>query len=122
MPYPTDKSVGFPQDRKTIIKSARIRNRIVVLCEGDVPNSEIRTPSEYGKMEKMPDVNFYKACVPRWWKNYLPLSGLRLLKIVFQLFPPSSVYNIIPEPSLWALYFSDAGVPPAAHPLFSSVK
>ncbi|MEQ8189217.1 MAG: hypothetical protein ABRQ39_14690 [Candidatus Eremiobacterota bacterium] len=56
----------------TIIKSARIRNRIVILCEGDVPNSEIRTPSEYGKMEKMPDANFYKACVPRWWKNYLP--------------------------------------------------
>ena len=23
-------------------------------------------------MEKLPDANFYKACVPRWWKNYRP--------------------------------------------------
>ncbi len=57
----------------TIIKSPRIRNKIVVLCEGDISNMQARlSPSSYRQMEKMPDSNFYKACVPRWWSQYRP--------------------------------------------------
>ncbi|TAE59400.1 MAG: hypothetical protein EAZ87_09765 [Nostocales cyanobacterium] len=56
-----------------IIKSARIRNRIVILCEGVI--SEVqgrRSPQLYKQMEQMPDANFYSACVPTWWKEYRP--------------------------------------------------
>ena len=57
-----------------IIKSARIRNRIVILCEGVI--SEVqgrRSPQLYKQMEQMPDANFYNACVPTWWKEYRPI-------------------------------------------------
>ena len=58
---------------KIILKSPRIKNTIVVLCEGPIPDIEgTRSPQAYKKMEEMPDANFYKACVPRWWREKLP--------------------------------------------------
>lgn len=58
---------------ETIIQSRRIKNKIVVLCEGDIPKLEGRpSPQSYGRMEEMPDANFYKACVPRWWSQRKP--------------------------------------------------
>jgi hypothetical protein len=58
---------------KTIITSCRIKNKITVLCEGDISNIKgTSSPQLYRKMENMPDSNFYKACVPNWWKQYLP--------------------------------------------------
>lgn len=51
-----------------IIESRRILNKIVVLCEGDIPKIEGRlSPQAYNSMEKMPDANFYNTCVPTWW-------------------------------------------------------
>ncbi|MEG4121252.1 hypothetical protein QUA43_27755 [Microcoleus sp. N9_B4] len=56
-----------------ILQSPRIKNKIVVLCEGPIPDIEgRRSPQAYKKMEEMPDANFYKACVPRWWREKLP--------------------------------------------------
>ncbi|NET73736.1 MAG: hypothetical protein F6K62_23195 [Sphaerospermopsis sp. SIO1G2] len=56
-----------------IIKYARIRNNIVVLCEGEILQLEGRhSPQLYKRMEKMPDANFYRACIPTWWKGYRP--------------------------------------------------
>jgi hypothetical protein len=56
-----------------ILKSSRIRNKIVVLCEGDIRQMEDRpSPQTYKKMEQMSDANFYKACVPRDWRNSRP--------------------------------------------------
>lgn len=56
-----------------ILKSRRIKNKIVILCEGDIRKLEGRpSPQTYGKMEQMPDANFYKACVPRNWRNSRP--------------------------------------------------
>jgi hypothetical protein len=60
---------------KIIIRSRRIKNKIVVLCEGEggIWNIEGRpSPQSYRKMEQMPDANFYKACVPEWWSQYRP--------------------------------------------------
>jgi hypothetical protein len=58
---------------KIILKSPRIKKKIVVLCEGPIPDIEgTRSPQAYKKMEEMPDANFYKACVPRWWREKLP--------------------------------------------------
>ncbi|MEG4986910.1 hypothetical protein QUB08_14230 [Microcoleus sp. BR0-C5] len=61
------------QHCEAILQSRRINNRIVVLCEGPIPDIEgRRSPQAYKKMEEMPDANFYKACVPRWWREKLP--------------------------------------------------
>jgi hypothetical protein len=64
-----------------IIKSPRIRGRIVVLCEGDIPKESGRkSPGSYVKNEHTPDSNFYKACLPENWKDNLPIfinSGSR---------------------------------------------
>ncbi|MEW6493413.1 MAG: hypothetical protein AB1589_13050 [Cyanobacteriota bacterium] len=57
----------------TILQSRRILNKIVVLCEGDIPKIQGRpSPQSYGRMEEMPDSNFYKACVLQSWKQYRP--------------------------------------------------
>lgn len=56
-----------------ILSSRRIQDRLVVLCEGDIlPMEEGRplSPQMYGRLEQMPDANFYKACISRDWQNY----------------------------------------------------
>jgi len=61
------------QHCKTILKQSKIRNKIVVLCEGEIEKAQGRlSPQSYGKMEEMPDSNFYKACVPSRWRQYRP--------------------------------------------------
>jgi len=58
---------------EAILQSRRIKNKIVVLCEGDIRKTQGReSPQAYKAMEQMPDANFYKACVPTWWKQKLP--------------------------------------------------
>jgi hypothetical protein len=63
------------QHCEIIIGSRRIKNKIVVLCEGEggIWDTEGRpSPQSYSKMEQMPDSNFYKACVPKLWSQYRP--------------------------------------------------
>ncbi|MEG5062547.1 hypothetical protein QUB33_02870 [Microcoleus sp. B3-A4] len=58
---------------EAILQSRRIKNKIVVLCEGDIRETQGReSPQAYKAMEQMPDANFYKACVPTWWRQKLP--------------------------------------------------
>ena len=58
---------------KMILQSRRIKNKIVVLCEGVAPKIQGReSPQSYKAMEQLPDANFYKACIPTWWKQKLP--------------------------------------------------
>jgi hypothetical protein len=53
-----------------IVKSPRIRGRIVVLCEGDLPQENGRlSPQLYRRNEQLQDAYFYRACVPRYWIN-----------------------------------------------------
>jgi len=58
-----------------IIQDSRIRNKILILCEGLIPPKVEgrRSPQLYKQMEQMPDANFYNACVPTWWKQYRPV-------------------------------------------------
>jgi hypothetical protein len=61
------------QHCQTIVQLRKIKNKIVVLCEGGIWDIKSRpSPQSYSKMEQMPDANFYKACVPRWWSQYRP--------------------------------------------------
>ncbi len=55
-----------------ILRSPQINKKIVVLCEGDLPETSSRqrlSPQRYAQYERLPDANFYKACVPRNWHN-----------------------------------------------------
>lgn len=58
-----------------IIQDSRIKNKIVILCEGLIPPKVEgrRSPKLYKQMEQMPDANFYNACVPIWWNEYRPI-------------------------------------------------
>jgi hypothetical protein len=63
-----------------IIQSPQIKNRIVILCEGKIPDLGRFSPSAYGKNDHLPDANFYKACLPQNWRSKLPVffnSGSR---------------------------------------------
>ncbi len=63
-----------------IIQSPRIRDRIIILCEGDTLDPTRLSPSAYAKNEHLPDANFYKACLTQQWRNRLPIfvnSGSR---------------------------------------------
>jgi len=61
---------------ETIIRSRRAQGKIVILCEGG--NNEILKqkprplPTAYRQQEKIPDANFYKACIPTWWNKGKP--------------------------------------------------
>lgn len=58
---------------ETILRSRRIKNNIVVLCEGDVQSfAGRRSPQLYKKMEQRPDASFYKSCIPQWWSGKKP--------------------------------------------------
>ena len=63
------------QHCRYILNQRRIKNKIVVLCEGSINVGDTRgrlSPQSYSRMEKMPDANFYHACVPKHWKQYRP--------------------------------------------------
>lgn len=65
--------IELNQHCEHILKLRKIKNKIVVLCEGDIQKVEGRlSPQSYKHMERMPDANFYDACVPKWWKDYRP--------------------------------------------------
>ncbi|MDM8558721.1 hypothetical protein [Candidatus Parabeggiatoa sp. HSG14] len=56
---------------ENIMRLRSVKNKAVVLCEGDV--NEVKNfkknPSKYGSLEKLPDANFYKACLPKSMKQ-----------------------------------------------------
>ncbi|AFY56513.1 hypothetical protein Riv7116_4076 [Rivularia sp. PCC 7116] len=66
-------SEELQQHCQEIIKQRRIKNKIVILCEGEIRKNQGRpSPQSYKKMEQMPDANFYHACVPSSWRQYRP--------------------------------------------------
>ncbi len=61
------------QHCQQILSQRRIKNKIVILCEGQITKNQGRpSPQSYRKMEKMPDANFYNACVPKNCNQYRP--------------------------------------------------
>jgi hypothetical protein len=60
---------------KNIMSSKRIKYKAVILCEGDI--SSVKNvglnPTMYRKLERKPDADFYKACLPEYMrKNNAP--------------------------------------------------
>jgi hypothetical protein len=65
--------VQLKQHCDSIMQSRRIKNKIVVLCEGNIHALQGRpSPQSYRRLENMPDANFYKACIPKWWAQKRP--------------------------------------------------
>jgi hypothetical protein len=61
------------QHCEIILKQRKILDKIIVLCEGTIPKEKGRlSPQSYGKMDSLPDSNFYKACIPNDWRNSRP--------------------------------------------------
>lgn len=52
---------------KSIMFSRRAKGKAVILCEGDIDSVKDGgvNPAMYRKLEKMPDANFYRACLPK---------------------------------------------------------
>jgi hypothetical protein len=66
-------AVELEQHCLLILKSRRIRNRIVVLCEGDrVPCGQTQSLQTYARMESWGDAYFYRACIPSNWRECVP--------------------------------------------------
>lgn len=61
------------QHYKKILGDRRIRNKIVVLCEGQGSILDDKTVANYGKMEQWHDAYFYRKCVPNIWTTYIPI-------------------------------------------------
>jgi hypothetical protein len=61
------------QHCETILGQRKILNKILVLCEGVIPKEQGRlSPQSYGKMDRLPDSNFYRACIPSDWRDSRP--------------------------------------------------
>ena len=61
------------QHCEIILRQRKILDKIVVLCEGVIPKEQgSLSPQSYGKMDGLPDSNFYKACIPNDWRSSRP--------------------------------------------------
>ncbi len=59
---------------ESIITFPFIRNKIIILCEGNIHDlSGHLTHRSYRKMKFTPDADFYQTCVPVWWREGHPL-------------------------------------------------
>jgi len=61
------------QHALAILNSARIRNKYVFLCEGDLSDifaNKRHSPSSLRQLEKLPDSSFYTACLHKNIKTY----------------------------------------------------
>ena len=58
---------------KYILKAERIRNRLLVLCEGKKQKEQTRmskSPQSYQEENTTPDSSFYKRCIPDSWFTF----------------------------------------------------
>jgi hypothetical protein len=57
-----------------ILENPIIKNKIVVLCEGEGSIFDVReeTVEKYSNMNDYPDADFYTRCLPKYWTQYKP--------------------------------------------------
>jgi len=74
-----------------IYRSRSVKNKIIVLCEGDINIVQgMESPQSYRHLQKYPDANFYQRCIPHWWRQKRPeffICGgrTRVLETYFRL-------------------------------------
>jgi hypothetical protein len=54
---------------RDILGDRRIKGRVVILCEGGTDQRGRLSPQSYRQNDRLPDANFYQACVPAWWRQ-----------------------------------------------------
>ena len=54
-------------------KYRAIKNRIVILCEGDRKYLDVKSPQQYRRLDKFQDAAFWKETIPHWWRNNKPV-------------------------------------------------
>lgn len=84
-----------------IIKRRDIRNYVVVLCEGNPTFENLYNPQQISKLERIPDANFWKSTIPKWWNRkqpkFIPCGGRSsVLSVYAQL---REIHNSDPENS-----------------------
>jgi hypothetical protein len=66
-------SSTLDQNCRALLGNREIRGRVVILCEGHPMPNEFRPKRSVGdfkKLDRQPDKNFYRRCVPRWWRDH----------------------------------------------------
>lgn len=74
-------------------KYRAIKNRIVILCEGDRNYLKVKTPQQYRRLNEYQDAAFWKETIPSWWRErkpvFIPCGGrsqvLTVRKILLDL-------------------------------------
>ncbi|MGK7933854.1 MAG: ornithine acetyltransferase [Microcystaceae cyanobacterium] len=58
---------------KKVLNCRKIKDKLVILCEGNRDYLNIHTPQQISQLEKGEDANFWRNTIPRWWRNQLPV-------------------------------------------------
>jgi hypothetical protein len=67
-------TISIEEFCQKILRYRRIRNRLVILCEGPrIMTTDRPSPQSFGRMADLPDANFYRACLPRSWRDRQPV-------------------------------------------------
>ena len=74
-------------------KCRAIKNRIVILCEGNRNYLKVKTPQQYRRLDRYQDAAFWKETIPYWWRErkpvFIPCGGrsqvLKIRKILLDL-------------------------------------
>ena len=88
-----DKAADIKFCENLLRKYRAIKNRIVVLCEGDRNYLKVKTPQQYGRLDQYQDAAFWKETIPRWWRErkpvFIPCGGrnqvLNIREIILDL-------------------------------------
>lgn len=84
-------ALSLDQHCENIYRSRSIKNKIIVLCEGDIRHIAGReSPQSYRQLRKYPDANFYQRCIPQYWRQKRPEffncgSCTQVIKTYFRL-------------------------------------
>lgn len=83
--------IPLDQHCENIYRSRSIKNKIIVLCEGDISRvAGSASPQSYRQLQKYPDANFYQRCIPKTWLGKRPEffncgSCTQVIKTYFRL-------------------------------------
>ena len=92
-------------------KYRAIKNRIVILCEGDRNYLKVKTPQQYRRLDEYQDAAFWKETIPSWWREkkpvFIPCGGrsqvLRIREMLLNLHDKDESNSYLSPDKLFAL-------------------
>ncbi len=61
-----------PEFCHKILNRKQIKNNLVILCEGGREYLNVHTPQQIGRLDNLPDANFWKQTIPMEWRTKKP--------------------------------------------------